>query len=39
MLPVHAYGTVEFFDDPARLLDIVTRLTDLHEQRGRIAGR
>jgi transcriptional regulator len=29
---VHAYGTVEFFDDPARLLDIVTRLTDLHEQ-------
>lgn len=29
---VHAYGPVEFFDDPARLLDAVTRLTDLHEQ-------
>jgi transcriptional regulator len=29
---VHAYGVVEFFDEPARLLDIVTRLTDLHEQ-------
>jgi transcriptional regulator len=29
---VHAYGAVEFFDDAARLLDIVTRLTDLHEQ-------
>ncbi|AFL87654.1 transcriptional regulator [Terriglobus roseus DSM 18391] len=28
---VHAYGTVEFFDDPERLLDAVTRLTDLHE--------
>jgi transcriptional regulator len=28
---VHAYGTVSFFDDPARLLDLVTRLTDLHE--------
>lgn len=28
---VHAYGTVEFFDDPQRLLDVVTRLTDLHE--------
>jgi transcriptional regulator len=28
---VHAYGPVEFFDDPARLLDVVSRLTDLHE--------
>ncbi|MGA0564616.1 FMN-binding negative transcriptional regulator [Ancylobacter sp. VNQ12] len=29
---VHAYGPVEFFDDPARLLEQVTRLTELHEQ-------
>ena len=29
---IHAYGTVEFFDDPQRLLALVTRLTDLHEQ-------
>ena len=29
---VHAYGPVEFFDDAARLLDVVTRLTDLREQ-------
>lgn len=29
---VHAYGTVEFFDDEARLLDAVTRLTNRHEQ-------
>jgi transcriptional regulator len=28
---VHAYGPVEFFDDADRLLDIVTRLTGLHE--------
>ena len=28
---VHAHGPVEFFDDPARLLDAVTRLTNLHE--------
>lgn len=28
---VHAYGPVEFFDDPARLLAIVTRLTNRHE--------
>jgi transcriptional regulator len=28
---VHAYGPVEFFDDAARLLAVVTRLTDLHE--------
>ena len=29
---VHAYGPVEFFDDADRLLDVITRLTDLHEQ-------
>lgn len=28
---VHASGPVEFFDDPERLLAVVTRLTDLHE--------
>ncbi len=28
---IHAYGTLETFDDPVRLLDVVTRLTDLHE--------
>lgn len=28
---VHAYGSAEFFDDPARLLDAVTRLTALYE--------
>jgi transcriptional regulator len=28
---VHAYGPVEFFEDADRLLDIVTRLTGLHE--------
>ncbi len=28
---VHAYGTPEFYDDPGRLLEVVTRLTDLHE--------
>jgi transcriptional regulator len=28
---VHAYGLVEFFDDAQRLLDVVTRLTELHE--------
>lgn len=31
-IAVHAYGPVEFFDDPARLLEQVTRLTELHEQ-------
>lgn len=31
-IAVHAYGPVEFFDNEDRLLDIVTRLTDLHEQ-------
>ncbi len=29
---VHAYGPVEFFEDADRLLDIVTRLTDLYEK-------
>ena len=29
---VHAYGTVEFFHDADRLLNVVTRLTDLYEQ-------
>lgn len=28
---VHAYGAVEFFEDAERLLDVVTRLTELHE--------
>jgi transcriptional regulator len=28
---IHAYGTLEVFDDPARLLAVVTRLTNLHE--------
>jgi transcriptional regulator len=28
---VHAYGTLQVFDDPARLLSVVTRLTDQHE--------
>lgn len=31
---VHAYGPVEFFDDPERLREVVTRLTNHHE-RGR----
>ncbi|WOH52991.1 FMN-binding negative transcriptional regulator [Bradyrhizobium sp. sBnM-33] len=29
---VHAYGPVEFFDDADRLFDVITRLTDLHEE-------
>jgi transcriptional regulator len=28
---VHAYGPAEFFEDSGRLLEVVTRLTDLHE--------
>jgi transcriptional regulator len=28
---IHAYGTLEVFDDPERLLDVVSRLTDHHE--------
>lgn len=31
-LAVHAYGPVEFYQDSARLLEVVTRLTDLHEE-------
>ncbi len=30
-LAIHAHGTVRFFEDRARLLDLVTRLTDRHE--------
>ncbi|MBK8158431.1 MAG: FMN-binding negative transcriptional regulator [Rhodospirillaceae bacterium] len=30
-ITVHAHGEIEFFDDKARLLDLVTRLTDRHE--------
>ena len=33
-LTVHAYGPVEFFEDADRLLEVVTRLTDLHERSG-----
>src|ERR1700722_10846620 len=29
---IHAYGTVEFFNDPERLRDVVTRLTDRQEE-------
>lgn len=29
---VHAYGPVEFFEDPDSLMAVVTRLTRLHEQ-------
>jgi transcriptional regulator len=28
---VHAYGPLRFFDEPARLLEVVTRLTERHE--------
>jgi transcriptional regulator len=28
---IHAYGAVEFFSDPERLRDVVTRLTERHE--------
>ena len=28
---IHAYGVPEFFDEPERLLDVVTRLTTRHE--------
>lgn len=28
---IHAYGTIEFFDDPERLLGVVTRLTSQYE--------
>ena len=30
-IAVHAYGPVEFFQEPERLLDVVTRLTTKHE--------
>ncbi|MGP8155681.1 MAG: FMN-binding negative transcriptional regulator [Candidatus Acidiferrales bacterium] len=30
-LSVHAYGEIVFFDDPARLREHVTKLTDAHE--------
>jgi transcriptional regulator len=30
-IAVHAYGPVEFFQEPERLLDVVTRLTNKHE--------
>ncbi|MCS6855658.1 MAG: FMN-binding negative transcriptional regulator [Elioraea sp.] len=29
---VHAYGPAEVFDEPARLRDVVARLTELHQQ-------
>ncbi len=29
---IHAYGPVEFFEDVDRLLEVVTRLTDLYER-------
>ncbi|MEO8715691.1 MAG: FMN-binding negative transcriptional regulator [Acetobacteraceae bacterium] len=29
---IHAVGPLRFFDDPARLLEIVTRLTERHER-------
>jgi transcriptional regulator len=32
-IAIHAYGLLRFFEDRAPLLDIVTRLTDLHEGR------
>lgn len=32
-IAVHAYGRAEFFNDADRLLEVVTRLTDLHEGR------
>ncbi|MFC3227621.1 FMN-binding negative transcriptional regulator [Marinibaculum pumilum] len=30
-IAVHAYGAIEFFDEADRLIDVVTRLTRLHE--------
>jgi transcriptional regulator len=30
-LAVHAYGPIRFFQEPDRLLDLVTRLTETHE--------
>ena len=31
-IAVHAYGPVEFFQEPERLLEVVTRLTNMHEK-------
>jgi transcriptional regulator len=31
-IAVHAYGPVEFFEEAERLLQVVTRLTNRHEQ-------
>ncbi|HEX2841271.1 FMN-binding negative transcriptional regulator [Hyphomicrobium sp.] len=31
-IAIHAYGNVEFFDDDSRLLDVITRLTNVHER-------
>lgn len=31
-ITVHAYGPIEFFDDPERLLSVVTRLTNQYEK-------
>jgi len=31
-LAIHAHGTVRFFEEPERLLELVTRLTDRNEQ-------
>src|SRR6202042_2078598 len=31
-IAVHAYGPVEFFQEPERLLAVVTRLTNIHEK-------
>ncbi|SDI97611.1 negative transcriptional regulator, PaiB family [Bradyrhizobium sp. Rc2d] len=31
-IAVHAYGPVDFFHDPERLLEVVTRLTNIHER-------
>jgi transcriptional regulator len=31
-IAVHAYGPVEFFQEAERLLDVVTRLTNMHEK-------
>jgi transcriptional regulator len=36
-IAIHAYGPLHFFEDKAPLLDIVTRLTNLHE--GKRAGK
>ncbi|UQR68076.1 FMN-binding negative transcriptional regulator [Bradyrhizobium sp. C-145] len=31
-IAVHAHGPVDFFHDPERLLEVVTRLTNIHER-------